>query len=166
MQLPAIITPNKDLETFSCPVSGNIDFESLSFSDELWVLSLTIVSFSEFKWWFVSLLDTPSLPPVLLASFAPPAPSVLSLPLSPFLGSVGFTTNNLNFVSVLFPSLSVVVTVIGYSPDFVGVPLIVFVSGSNVTPSGKPVTSCVNGPPPLSFPLIWISLIGFPTSTF
>ena len=51
-------------------------------------------------------------------------------------------------------------TVTGYSPTSVGLPLIVLVSGSYVTPSGKPLTSFVTGFPLLSSPLIVIVSIG------
>ena len=70
----------------------------------------------------------------------------------------------MNVVSVLLPFASVVTTVTGYSPTSVGLPLIVLVSGSYVTPSGKPLTSFVTGFPLLSSPLIVIVSIGVFTS--
>ena len=75
---------------------------------------------------------------------------VSSLVTSFTVGAVVSVTVIVNVVSVLLPFTSVVTTVTGYSPTSLGLPLIVFVSGSKVTPSGKPLTSLVTGLPLLS----------------
>ena len=62
-------------------------------------------------------------------------------------------------VVAVLPSLSIVVIVIRYFPTSLGVPLIVFVASSNVTPSGKPSTICYLAWPLLSVASILIGVI-------
>ncbi len=55
-------------------------------------------------------------------------------------GAFVSATIYLNVFVVVNPALSVAVTVTVDVPTLVGVPVIVFVFSSNVTPSGSPVT--------------------------